>query len=142
MNKICLIKAGSAVVTREDGSLDLNTIQDIGKMISYIVKNGWSPILVSSGASSAGKGFLGTHSISNDTIKPITASIGQSNLIAYYINLLKIHSPSTQVAQLLINRRNLTNINVYKFVKKNLLTMLSNNILPIINENDVLWKMR
>jgi len=140
MNKICLIKAGSAVVTREDGSLDLNTIQDIGKMISYIVKNGWSPILVSSGASSAGKGFLGTHSISNDTIKPITASIGQSNLIAYYINLLKIHSPLTQVAQLLINRRNLTNINVYKFVKKNLLTMLSNNILPIINENDVLWE--
>lgn len=139
--KICLIKAGSAVVTREDGSLDLNKIQDIGKTISLLVKDGWKPILVSSGASSAGKGFLAEyHNISTDIIKPLTASIGQSNLIAYYINLLKIHSPNIQVAQLLISRRNLTNINVYNFVKKNILAMLANNILPIINENDVLWE--
>lgn len=138
--KICLIKAGSAVVTRKDGTLDLNTMQDIGKTITLLIKEGWSPILVSSGASSAGKGFLGSHKIDKDIIKPLTASIGQSNLIAYYINLLKLSSPKIQVAQLLINRRNLTNYNVYNYVKKNITAMLLNNILPIINENDVLWE--
>lgn len=140
MKKICIIKAGSAVVTRKDGTLDLNTIQNIGKEISVLIQNGWKPILVSSGASSAGKGFLELDKISPSIVKSLTASIGQSNLIAYYVQLLKIYSPMIQVAQLLISRRNLTNMSVFNSIRNNILSMLSNNILPIINENDVLWE--
>lgn len=141
-NKICLIKAGSAVITRKDGTIDLNRIQDIGREISSLVQEGWKPILISSGASSSGKGSIDVNKLAPASQKSLTASIGQSALIAYYSNLLKIHAPNMLVGQILINRRNLAELNVYMSIKQTLMDMLDNNILPIINENDLLKELK
>lgn len=138
IRKYCVIKAGSAVVTQKNGLLDLNIIQSLCLEIASLVKKGWHPVLISSGAASAGRGFLGEKNIKKEELLSLSASIGQSNLISFYTSLFRIHAPNMQVGQLLVSRMAISDFEIYKSFSSNLISMLHNNIIPIINENDVL----
>lgn len=137
MKKICVIKAGSAVVTQKDGTLDLNIIQNICKEIGILINNGWKPILVSSGASSAGKGLLKEVNIDKAELRALSASIGQSSLISYYVNFLRVYAPTIQTGQILLTRENVIEYIGYSNLSVNISKMIECGILPIINENDV-----
>lgn len=140
--KICVIKAGSAIVTQDNNMLDLNTIQNICHQIIKLNTKGWRIILVSSGAVACGKGTI---EASQDIIKrhksyadSILASLGQGRLIYYYSSFLNTNSSNLDVGQILVNRVSLSFRENYTNLKKIILGMLDSNIIPIINENDAL----
>ena len=58
-NKRVVIKLGTGVLTRGIGELDTERMRAICEQIALALKNGWQPILVSSGAVGLGMGRLG-----------------------------------------------------------------------------------
>ena len=58
-NKRVVIKLGTGVLTRGVGELDTERMRAICEQIALALKNGWQPILVSSGAVGLGMGRLG-----------------------------------------------------------------------------------
>jgi glutamate 5-kinase len=136
--KICVVKAGSAIVTQSKGKLDLNILQSICEQIIDLSSQGWKVILVSSGSVAAGcwKNIQDIKTSEN----PIYASIGQSRLIYYYSNFIDASHSNLNVGQILLTREHLADKNNYVQLKNNLIAMLQNNIVPIVNENDALGK--
>lgn len=138
---ICIIKAGSAIVTQNDNMLDLNAIQGICLQIIELSKSGWKVILVSSGAVACGKGAVETGRNSHDKSNysnSILAALGQSKLIYYYSSLLNTSNSNIDVGQILVTRKSISNSENYINLKKTITGMLEKNIIPIINENDAL----
>lgn len=136
--KLCVIKAGSTIVTQNNNVLDLNAIQNICLQIIKLNENGWKVILVSSGAVACGRGITKTNPVKNKNSNPILASIGQGKLISYYSNLINTNNSNLDVGQVLITRRAISSKENYNSLKEIILGMLENNIVPIINENDTL----
>src|SRR5258708_3676921 len=144
MQKICVIKAGSAVVTQRNGSLDLNVIQQLCDEIADLRKHGWAPILVASGAVAAGRGWLGAYGEVRDVeeaeaqlTKRIHAALGQTTLLAFYKEFLERQNPPLHVAQVLLTREAFSEQSRYGNLKATFAEMLTHNILPIVNANDV-----
>src|SRR5258708_21214666 len=113
MQKICVIKAGSAVVTQRNGSLDLNVIQQLCDEIADLRKHGWAPILVTSGAVAAGRGWLGRYGEVRDVeeaeaqlTKRIHAALGQTRSEEHTSEL---QSPDHLVCRLLLEKKKSTN---------------------------------
>ena len=141
--KLCVIKAGSAIVTQDNDMLDLNAIQSLCQQIIKLSKNSWKVILVSSGAIASGKGAIKiSNGGRNKQVKkvndPIMASLGQGKLIYYYSSLINTSSSNLDVGQILITRKAISSRENYINLKSVLLGMLEHSIVPIINENDAL----
>ena len=62
VNKRVVIKLGTGVLTKGIGELDTAKMSSICMQIAEAKKNGWQPILVSSGAVGLGMGRLGLKS--------------------------------------------------------------------------------
>jgi glutamate 5-kinase len=139
---ICVIKAGSAIVTQNDNTLDLNAIQNICQQIIYLSKIGWKIVLVSSGAVACGKGLLlnrdDKRNRKNEYSNSIMASLGQGKLISYYSSLINTNNSNLDVGQVLVTRKAISSKENFNNLKNIILGMLDANIIPIINENDVL----
>jgi glutamate 5-kinase len=140
--KICVIKAGSAVVTRKDGRFDFNIIDDLCRQIAELSEEGWRPVLVTSGAVASGRGIMSAH-VSSDLDphvgKKLFAAVGQSRLLGFYKEMLESTHATLHAAQVLVTRDAFSNRHQYDELKEALLKMLENQILPIVNNNDVLY---
>lgn len=141
MKKICVIKAGSAVVTQDDRTLDLNMLQILCRQIGILHSMQWKVILVSSGAVACGAGIFALRKekgVRHEFSGALSASVGQSRLISYYSSLLNTYSPALYAGQVLISRDTLTYRENYVILQSVIRGMLENDILPIINENDAI----
>ena len=136
--KLCIIKAGSAIVTQNNNLLDLNAIQNICQQIIELNDKGWKVIMVSSGAVACGKGAIKTTVTKHKKINPILASLGQGKLISYYSSFINTNSSNLDVGQILMSRKSIANRENYNSLRDIILGMLEHNIVPIINENDAL----
>ena len=116
---ICVIKAGSAVVTQENNMLDFNIMQGICQQIIYLSKNGWKIVLVSSGAVACGRRFLIKQykSQQNNYSNSIYASLGQGKLISYYSSFINTNNSNLDVGQILLNRESVSNRENYNHIK-------------------------
>jgi len=132
--KRAVIKIGSGVLTRKNG-LNLNVIDDLATEICWLRKKGIEIILVSSGAIAAGlkKAGLSKRPASLSQMQAL-AAMGQSNLIMFYEEAFSRHG--AKVAQILLTRDDLTHRRRYLNARNTLFTLLSWQIIPIINEND------
>ncbi|MEQ8182083.1 MAG: glutamate 5-kinase, partial [Smithellaceae bacterium] len=82
--KKILIKIGSAVLTGADG-LDLNIINSLVAEMSGLVRQGYSVVLVSSGAIASGKHRLNiTGKLKSIPEKQAAAAVGQGRLMRVY----------------------------------------------------------
>ncbi len=141
IKKCCVIKAGSAVVTQKNGTLDFNMIADLCHQIANLHKAGWKPILVTSGAVAAGRGFLIRRS-QNQDVPGISsrsfAALGQSRLLSFYTDMLESEAVPLHTAQVLLTREAFADRSRYGALRESLVEMVHANILPIINNNDLL----
>ncbi len=132
--KRTVIKVGSGVLTGPRG-LNLSVIKHLASCINDIKQKGIEVVLVSSGAIASGfkKVALGRKpkTISE---KQAVAAIGQPALIMAWEKAFERHGQ--KVAQILITRDDLTNRRRYLNARNTLRTLLSWDIIPIINEND------
>jgi len=134
--KKILVKVGSNVLTQASGLPDVCRMSFLVSQISELKKNGVDVILVSSGAVAFGRSIVAA-SDKNDIIaqRQLFASVGQVKLMQTYSELFKEHG--VVCAQVLVTKEDFRDRRHYLNMKNCLLTLLQNNIVPIINENDV-----
>jgi len=129
-----VVKVGSGVLTTGDG-LNLNVIRNLTSQIIDLQHRGIEIILISSGAIAAGLRKMGFNKRPRSVSQQqAIAAIGQSRLIMVYEEAFGQHGQ--RVAQILLTRDDLTHRRRYLNARNTLLTLLSWNIIPIINEND------
>ena len=126
-----VVKVGSAVLT-QDGTIALERMKALVDFLAELKREN-EVILVSSGAVSAGytKVKLDRKSIRN---KQALAAIGQPILMKKYTKKFAVHNIIT--AQVLVTAANLKKEDDIQRVKDTVDTLLSNGVIPIVNEND------
>jgi len=129
-----IIKIGTAALTTSSGELDEAIITHVVDQIAKLKKQGCEVVLVSSGAVGAGKAVF-TLPDTTPPEKQVYAAIGQVLLMNMYGRHLFTHQ--MLCAQVLVTKQDFSN----QAHRHNLQTcmehLLHDDILPIINENDV-----
>lgn len=135
--KKIVIKIGSNVLTKPDGFLDEDRISHLSQQISALKKQGKEIILVSSGAVASGRGLIKL-SEKSDTVaaRQLLAAIGQVKLINIYSDLFK--KQDILCAQVLVTKEDFRDRLHYLNMRNCFTSLLQNNIIPIVNENDVI----
>src|ERR1700710_1255340 len=131
-----VIKIGSNVFTQQDGLPDLKRIGHLVEQIAEIKKQGKEVILVSSGAVASGRSMI-TVSEKSDSIaaRQLLASIGQVKLINTYANLFEQFN--MLCSQVLVTKEDFRDRLHYLNMKNCLELLLQHQVIPVVNENDV-----
>ncbi|NQU88068.1 MAG: glutamate 5-kinase [Mariniphaga sp.] len=131
------IKIGSNVLTKPDGTLNVSRIAHLVDQISFLRKNGVEIIVVSSGAVAAGKTVLNSLKKSDAiSSRQLWSALGQVKLINRYTDFFNEHGIAC--AQVLTTKENFSSRAHYLNMKNCIRTLLENNIVPIVNENDAI----
>ena len=132
-SKRIIIKIGSSIL---NGSHTVNYIANICDEISQCINDDKEVILVTSGAISQGMEVLNVSEKPKD-IKRLQAlaAVGQQKLMMMYENLFSKNNKCT--AQVLITHNDINNRVSYLNIKGTIEELLKNEVIPIINENDV-----
>jgi len=125
------------VLTDQKGLSDVQALAHIVEQVSQIKREGTQVILVSSGAVAAGRGML--------KIKQNTGAVAQKQLFSALgqvklMELYKVHfqRAGLHCAQVLVTKSDFRDRKHYLNMKNCLSVLLENNIVPIVNENDVI----
>lgn len=133
--KRVVVKLGTSTITGGGNSVNQSRLLDIVKQLAGLVESGFQVCLVTSGAIAAGKEALGYPDFPKHIpSKQMLASIGQPRLMEVYSQLFRIYK--RVVAQVLLTRTDLGLRRGYINARNTLEAMLSQGIIPIINEND------
>lgn len=136
MKRIC-IKIGSNVLSKDNGEIDKNRIENIAYQISELQKQGYECLLVSSGAVAIGKGKVKLcHKADTVSARQVWSSVGQVELLTIYSNFLSKYK--IDCAQVLVTKEDFRTREHYLNMKNCLHSLLTNGIIPIINENDAI----
>ena len=135
--KRIIIKIGSNVLTRENGLPDFERMAALVGQISEIKKQGKEVILVSSGAVASGRSLLNV-SDKYDAVatRQLFASIGQVKLINKYSELFE--KQDLVCAQVLVTKEDFRDRLHYLNMKNCFNILLQHNVIPVVNENDVI----
>ncbi|MFL2756639.1 MAG: hypothetical protein ACJ0BE_05205 [Dehalococcoidia bacterium] len=133
--KRIVIKAGTSLLNGGTGELDMAMISNIVDQICSLQSQNKEIILVSSGAVAAGREVLKKFGDGLSLNKQALAAIGQGRLIQIYEEMF--FSNDILSAQALVSRRDVHDRLGYLNLRNTLLDLLSNNVVPIVNENDV-----
>lgn len=130
------IKVGSNVITNSQGLLDEQVIVSISRQIKTLREKGHHVLLISSGAVASGRSIY-QFPKKTDTVvqRQVLSSIGQVKLISYYKDVFD--KQGIICSQVLVTKEDFKSRNHYLNMQNCLSALLSNNIVPIINENDV-----
>ena len=129
-----IVKVGSGVLTKDAG-LNLKAVTTISRQICRLIDRGLEVILVSSGAMASGAAKIGLPKRPEEIPKrQAVAAVGQAGLIREYEKAFARYQK--KVAQILLTSDGLTNRKRYLNARNTLYTLLSWNVVTIINEND------
>ncbi|MBT8219928.1 MAG: glutamate 5-kinase, partial [Bacteroidia bacterium] len=132
-----VIKLGTNVLTAPDGNIDDTIINSIVDQITRLKSDGKEVILVSSGAVGAGKSLVELpEKINKVTRRQVYSSIGQIELMTKYNKAFA--EKGILCAQVLATKEDFRDRVHYINMKRCLLALLRDNVIPIINENDVI----
>lgn len=130
-----VVKIGTSTLTDGSKKINLPNITGLAQQIAALIAEGNQVAFVSSGAIAAGRESLGYPELPK-TIpgKQMLAAIGQPRLMAIYEQLFGIYG--CRVAQLLLTREDISDRKRYLNARGTLEALLSQQVVPIINEND------
>lgn len=130
-----VIKVGSSLVTNQGQGLDHTTLTCLAEQITKLKQAKKEVVLVSSGAIAEGMQRLSWKKRPHALYKlQAAAAVGQMGLIQAYESCFRDYE--LQTAQLLLTHEDLSNRKRYLNARSTLTTLLSMNVVPIINEND------
>ena len=138
--KRIVVKLGTNLLTKNNNQLDIKTIDILTNQISYLINNNEEILIVTSGAVTAGNQIFSSNNKVKTNNKKISfrqflASVGQPELMTAYKN--SFHKHNINIAQILLTREDLQVRKRYLNFRNTVENLLSSNIIPIINENDV-----
>ncbi len=136
MSRRWVIKLGSAVTRGGDGLAVERLRHLVGECVA-LQKAGDQVVLVSSGAVAAGLALLPAQRSIDDPVarRQLCAALGQTELINFYRDAFAAHR--LQVAQVLATRQDFATRRHYLNMRSCLQTMLTHQMVPVVNENDV-----
>ena len=133
------VKIGSAVLTREDGTLNVTRLSSLVDQIARLRHNGIEVILISSGAVASGRGEL--HLSQQSTLemdsveqRQLFSAVGQAKLINRYYDFLREHH--IPAGQVLTQKADFDSAEHRENMRRCMEVMLSHGVLPVVNEND------
>lgn len=130
-----VIKIGSNVLSRDDGSVNKDSMKNIATQVANLVGEGKQVIIVSSGAGIFGVGAINKWSRRGDiNYKQALCAIGQVELMNAYKEFFaefNIH-----VGQILLTREDFGDHMRTLNIRNALFTLADEGVIPIINEND------
>ncbi|MDD4101806.1 MAG: glutamate 5-kinase [Kiritimatiellae bacterium] len=131
-----VVKIGTRVITQASGRPDIQIIKSLVKQLAYLQRQGYEILLVSSGAIGAGVEALGLKS--RPTSVPdlqMCAAVGQARLMARYEALFKLEK--IMIGQVLLTHADFQHRIRFANAKRTMEHLIRHNVIPIINENDV-----
>ena len=130
-----VVKVGSNVLTRDDGTLDVTRMSAIVDQIVSVRKRGYEVILVSSGAVACGRSMVKASSkLDSVEQRQLFSAVGQVRLVNLYYTLFKDYGIS--IGQVLTMKESFSTRREYLNQRACMEVMLQNKVVPIVNEND------
>ncbi len=130
-----VVKLGTSTLTAGTASLSPARMVDLARQVAGLHRSGHRVVLVSSGAMAAGRERLAFPRLPKEIpAKQMLSAVGQPRLMAIYEQLFDIYRLT--VAQVLLTRTDLANRGRYLNSRNTLGALLSQGVVPIINEND------
>lgn len=130
-----VVKIGSSTLTGGTNQLSMPQILDLVGQIVALKERGLQLIVVSSGAMAAGLETLGYPELPKFIpAKQMLAAVGQPRLMGIYADLFGLYG--IDVAQILLTRLDLIDRRRYLNARNTLEALLTQGVIPVINEND------
>ncbi|MGB9612997.1 MAG: glutamate 5-kinase, partial [Candidatus Margulisiibacteriota bacterium] len=129
-----VVKIGSSTLTDPQGKPDLKNLKRIVAEVSELYQQKKKIIIVSSGAIVLGAEKLGLGKPKSIPEKQAAAAVGQSLLIRQYEKAFEEFG--IVVAQILLTRDAIADRERYLNARNCLTTLLNEDVIPIVNEND------
>ncbi len=130
-----VIKLGTSVLTSGSSRLDKEHMAQIAAQIYALYQAGIEVVVCTSGAIAAGREYLNFPELESTLAnKQMLAAVGQGQLLQTWSNLLADFD--LKIGQLLLTQADLQDRERFLNAKDTLMTLLSNGIIPVINEND------
>ena len=135
--KRIVVKVGTSTITHSTGKINLRRVDMLTRALADIMNMGHEVVLVSSGAVGVGVGKMGLEKKPTSTReKQALAAIGQAGLVSMYDKFFKEYGYNT--GQVLLTKFILDEEMRYRSAKRAFETMIKYNVIPIVNENDVI----
>ena len=132
-----VVKVGSSSLTHSSGGIDSEAVARIVRMIAGSWERGYPSVLVSSGAVAAGLPALGLDERPRDLPGlQVAAAVGQGRLMERYAS--EFAKLGLVAGQVLLTKDILANRDQYLHARRALDRMLSERVVPIVNENDTI----
>lgn len=130
-----VVKVGSSLVTNDGRGLDEAAIGEWCRQLALLARDGREVIMVSSGAIAEGMKRLGWTTRPQEINElQAAAAVGQMGLAQMYET--KLRENGLRSAQVLLTHADLADRERYLNARSTLQTLLSLQVLPVINEND------
>ena len=136
MYKRITVKVGSNVLTLPDGNPNERLIAGLVEQIVLLKQKNIEVLLISSGAVASGRRVIGEPKHCDAvSCRQLWAAIGQVRLIQLYSELFGRHGMIC--SQVLATKEDFRDRRHFLNMRNCLETLLKNNVVPVINENDV-----
>ena len=136
-NTVWVVKIGSSLLTDLNTGLNSPAIKQWVRQIKYLIDQNVMPVLVSSGALSAGMATLNWASKPQQLHqKQAAAAVGQVKLVEVYEKHFNEHKLHT--ALILLTETDFADRVRYLNSRSTLRTLLELGVVPVINENDTI----
>lgn len=134
--KRVVVKIGSSSLTHPDtGSLNLEKMERLVRILTDLKNQGRDVILVTSGAIAVGRKALGLQERpTKRSVKQACAAVGQANLMMVYQKLFAEYSQIA--AQILMTKYTMINEISRTNAKNTFEELFRMGVIPIVNEND------
>ena len=130
-----VLKIGSNVLAGADGVLDKEQVRSVAGQALELIDVGKRVILVSSGAGVSGAAKVGRLNRKDDiNYKQALCAVGQVELMMEYKK--RFSAGGKAVGQLLLTTENFHDDQSTLNIRNTLFTLLDEDVVPIINEND------
>lgn len=134
-SKKIVLKIGSNVLSKEDGTVNREAIKNIATQVAQLMGSGKQVIIVSSGAGIFGVGAINKWSRRGDiNYKQALCAIGQVELMNAYKEFFAEYD--LHVGQILLTRDDFGDHNRTLNIRNALFTLVDEGVVPVINEND------
>lgn len=134
--KRIIVKIGTSVITKRNGELDLKTLRNLVKETAQMRKKDTEVVIVTSGAVGTGRALV-TLKDGRDSVvkKQVFAAVGQIKLMETYAKYFA--KEGIVCAQVLATKEDFRDRQHYAHMKNCMENLLRNDVIPVINENDV-----
>ncbi len=136
MYKRIIVKIGTKVLTTDTGILDVEFLGHVVDQIVQLRKKGLQVVLVTSGAGGAGRSLLSLNDTQSEVVrKQVFTAVGQVKLMTIYAELFGKYN--YYCAQVLATKEDFRDDEHYKNMQNCFEGLLLDNVIPVVNENDV-----